>query len=249
MSNLKKLTVIEAKLLFREPGIWLIGILLPSVVLLVIGVIFSPHRPEPELGGRRYIDLLAPSMVVISLATLGVNTMPPRLVKYRERGVLRRLSTTPIDPATLVIAQLLVNIAVAVGGLVLLLVIGNLAFQIPLPQNPIGFAVAFLARHVFAVRTGAARRRDRTDRRHGDRAHPAGVLRGDAPRRCLSAALAPAGDPRSHRRPDTPGSPDPARHLVRLVAAASATGDNGRDHAGGGNRRAEAVPVGVNRLT
>jgi ABC-2 type transport system permease protein len=145
MSNLKKLTVIEAKLLFREPGIWLIGILLPSVVLLVIGVIFSPHRPEPELGGRRYIDLLAPSMVVISLATLGVNTMPPRLVKYRERGVLRRLSTTPIDPATLVIAQLLVNIAVAIGGLVLLLVVGNLAFQIPLPQNPIGFAVAFLA--------------------------------------------------------------------------------------------------------
>ena len=118
--------------------------LLPAGVLLVIGMIFQPQLPDPAIGGRRYIDLLAPSMVVISLATLGVNLLPPRLVKYRERGVLRRLSTTPVDPAALVIAQLLVNMAVAVGGLVVLMVAGNLAFGVPFPQNPIGFVAAFL---------------------------------------------------------------------------------------------------------
>ena len=144
MSNLRKITAIEAKLMLREPGILLVGLLLPSIVLLAIGVIFAPHEPDPLLGGRRFIDLLAPSMLVITLATLGVNTMPARLVKDRESGVLRRLSTTPVQPSTLVVAQLLVNMAVAIGGTVVLIVAGHLAFQIPVPQDLIGFGVAFL---------------------------------------------------------------------------------------------------------
>jgi ABC-2 type transport system permease protein len=144
MSNLTKIATIEAKLMLREPGILLIGLLLPTVVLLAIGVIFAPHEPDPLLGGRRYIDLLAPSMLVITLATLGIQTMPGRLVKDRESGVLRRLSTTPVEPGLLVVAQLLVNMAVAIGGLIILVIAGNLAFQIPVPQDLIGFGVAFL---------------------------------------------------------------------------------------------------------
>ena len=144
MSNLRKITAIEAKLMLREPGILIVGLLLPSIVLLAIGVIFAPHEPDPLLGGLRFIDLLAPSMLVITLATLGVNTMPARLVKDRESGVLRRLSTTPVQPSTLVVAQLLVNMAVAIGGTVVLIVAGYLAFQIPVPQDLIGFGVAFL---------------------------------------------------------------------------------------------------------
>ena len=81
-----------------SPARWIVGLLLPAIVLLVIGVIFAPHAPDPALGGQRFIDLFAPSMVVISLATLGINTLPARLVKYRELGVLRRLSTTPVEP-------------------------------------------------------------------------------------------------------------------------------------------------------
>jgi ABC-2 type transport system permease protein len=144
MSNLTKITAIEAKLMLREPGILLIGLLLPAIVLLAIGVIFAPHDPDPLLGGRRFIDLLAPSMLVITLATLGIQTMPARLVKDRENGVLRRLSTTPARPLTIVVAQLLVNMAVAIGGTVVLVVAGFVAYQIPVPQDLIGFGAAFL---------------------------------------------------------------------------------------------------------
>ena len=146
MTHLAKITAVEARLLLREPGTWIIGLLLPAIVLFVIGLIFSPHLPEPELGGRRFIDLLAPSMVVISLATLGISTMPARLVKYRELGVLRRLSTTPVEPSALLVAQLLINIGVAIGGLIVVIVVGNLAFQVPLPQNVPGFAARIPAR-------------------------------------------------------------------------------------------------------
>jgi ABC-2 type transport system permease protein len=144
MTHLAKITAVEAKLLFREPGTWIIGMLLPALVLIAVGIIFAPHTPEAELGGRRYIDLLAPSMIVISLATLGISTLPARLVKYRELGVLRRLSTTPVEPAGLLVAQLIVNVAIAVAGLIVVIAVGNLLFQIPLPQHVPGFVAAFL---------------------------------------------------------------------------------------------------------
>jgi ABC-2 type transport system permease protein len=143
MKALAKVTSVEAKLFLREPGTWIVAVLLPTIVLVVVGLLFGPHRPDPKLGGERFIDQFVPSMVVMTLATLGANTLPARLVKYREQGVLRRLSATPADPSALLIAQLLINIVVAVAGLVLLIAVGALAFQVPLPQNPVGFIAAF----------------------------------------------------------------------------------------------------------
>ena len=65
-------------------------------------------------------------------------------MKYREKGVLRRLSTTPASPRSLLIAQLAVNMGVAIVSLIVLIVVGNVVLQIPLPKDLIGFAVAFL---------------------------------------------------------------------------------------------------------
>ncbi len=122
---------------------WLLTILLPTIVLVVVGLLFGVE-PDPTLGGQRWIDTFAPSMVVMTLAILGVNTLPARLVKYREKGVMRRLSTTPASPGSVLIAQLAVNMGVAVVSLVVLIGVGNIVFQIPLPKDPIGFAAAFL---------------------------------------------------------------------------------------------------------
>jgi ABC-2 type transport system permease protein len=133
----------ETRLFFREPGVWLLTILLPTIVLVAVGLVFGVE-PDPGLGGLRWIDIFAPSMVVMTLAILGVNLLPARLVKYREKGVLRRLSTTPASPRSVLIAQLVVNMGVAVVSLAVLLVVGNLVFGIPLPRDPVGFAVAFL---------------------------------------------------------------------------------------------------------
>ena len=134
---------VEAKLFFREPGVWLLTILLPTFVLVVVGLLFGGD-PDPALGGRRWIDIFAPSMVVMTLAILGVNTLPARLVKYREKGVLRRLSTTPTSPWKLLTAQLVVNMGVAIISVVVLIVVGNLVLRIPFPQDLVGFAAAFV---------------------------------------------------------------------------------------------------------
>jgi ABC-2 type transport system permease protein len=140
---LTKITAVEARLFFREPGVWLLTILLPTIVLVVVGSLFGTEA-DPALGGRRWIDIFAPSMVVMTLAILGVNTLPARLVKYREKGVLRRLSTTPADPWSLLTAQLIVNMGVAVVSVIILIGVGNVVFGIPFPQDPLGFAAAFV---------------------------------------------------------------------------------------------------------
>jgi ABC-2 type transport system permease protein len=83
-------------------------------------------------------------LIVISVGTLGIQTLPIRLATYREKGVLRRLSTTPAHPLRLLAAQLVIYLVTAVIGLILLVAVARVAFDVPLPQDPIGYVVAFL---------------------------------------------------------------------------------------------------------
>jgi ABC-2 type transport system permease protein len=142
MNEMRALIVAETRLLLRDPISWILSIFLPTTILLVFGAIL-PHRPDPTFGGLRFIDVFAPSLVVIAMAILALQILPVRLTTYRERGILRRFSTTPVHPRRLLIAQLVVYSVTATLGVVLLIVVGYLAFDIRLPANPIGFAAAF----------------------------------------------------------------------------------------------------------
>ena len=144
MKELRALIAIEAKLVFREPITWLAAIALPTVILLIFGSIFGPSAPDPALGGLRFIDVFVPSLVVITVGTLGIQTLPIRLATYREKGVLRRLSTTPAHPVRLLAAQLAIYLVLSVIALVLLVIVANIAFDVPLPRQPIGYVVAFV---------------------------------------------------------------------------------------------------------
>src|SRR4029079_16267776 len=94
--------------------------------------------------GLRFIDVCVPSLVVITVGTLGIQTLPIRLATYREKGVLRRLSTTPAHPLALLAAQLIIYMVTATIALGLLIVVARLAFDVPLPGPAPGYAVALL---------------------------------------------------------------------------------------------------------
>jgi len=144
MNEMRSLIAVEAKLIFREPITWLAAITLPTVILLIFGSIFGPSKPDPALGGLRFIDVYVPSLVVITVGTLGIQTLPIRLATYREKGVLRRLSTTPAHPLRLLMAQLVIYMVCAVVALVLLVFVANLAFGVPLPGQPVYYVATFL---------------------------------------------------------------------------------------------------------
>ena len=118
MNELRALITIEAKLLFREPDLVARGDRTAHGRPADLRQPLRPTEPDPALGGLRFIDVFVPSLVVITVGTLGIQTLPIRLATYREKGVLRRLSTTPAHPLRLLVAQLVIYAVTAVIALV-----------------------------------------------------------------------------------------------------------------------------------
>ncbi|RRS00511.1 ABC transporter permease [Glycomyces terrestris] len=144
MSSFMKLVQAEARLFVRDTTALVVGLLLPAVILLGLGAVPMLREPSPEMGGIRFIDYFAPSMIVMSVGVVGLTNLPTVMAGYRERGVLRRMRTTPVHPAKLLSAQLVVNVGAALVSSLLVIVAGRIAYGVPLPESPLWFALAFV---------------------------------------------------------------------------------------------------------
>jgi ABC-2 type transport system permease protein len=140
MTGLKMMTLIDAKLLLRDYATWGAAVILPTAILVILGLVFG-NAPNEFFGGHGFLDVFTPSLVVLTVATLSVNTMTTRLANYREHGVLRRLSTAPVRPVTLLIAELAVNLVATVVAVGSLVVVAAVLFGVPWPQNLLGFVL------------------------------------------------------------------------------------------------------------
>ncbi|GAA3423900.1 ABC transporter permease [Streptosporangium sandarakinum] len=141
---MNKMIITEARLFLRDPAGPIFAILLPLALLLGLGSIPGFGEPDPALGGQRVIDTQLPGMMVIlSVVTMALTALPATLVAYRENGVLRRMSTTPVSPVRLLVAQVVNNLAVAVVATVLLIVLGHLFLGVAVPRNLLAFTGVF----------------------------------------------------------------------------------------------------------
>jgi ABC-2 type transport system permease protein len=154
MSAFMKLVQIEARLFWRDPMSFAIGLLLPAVILIGLGAIPMLREPSEEFDGVRFIDYFAPSMIVMAVGTIGLTNLPVVLATYRERGVLRRMRATPVHPTKLLAAQMVVNLAAALVAALLVIVAGKLAYDVPFPQHVLGFTIAFVLGMAAALALG-----------------------------------------------------------------------------------------------
>ena len=145
MSIFAKLTRAEFRLFVREPMqlFWIFAS--PAILVIILGSIPAFRKPDDYLDGQRVIDLYVAIAIIMTLASLGLQVAPMVLATYRERGILRRLATTPARPVALLGAQLVMSLLTAAGSLLLVLLIGRLIFDVALPRQPAGFVLAFLA--------------------------------------------------------------------------------------------------------
>ncbi|MCK2244292.1 MULTISPECIES: ABC transporter permease [unclassified Crossiella] len=131
----------ELKLFFRDPAGVIVVAALPVGLVLVFGLSSSGAPP----GGSRSIPAFLPALgISIALGMLALFTLPSVLGAYRERGVLRRLATTPVSPAALLGAQLLVQAGIAVAATGLVATVAVLALGLPAPANPLGLALSLV---------------------------------------------------------------------------------------------------------
>ena len=142
MRSLLNLIALEARLLVREPATLAFTALLPTGLLLIFGLGFSDEPAAPG-GGQHEQPMFLPALsLMIAVGMLGFFSLPSVLGTYREKGILRRLSVTPVHPGLLLTAQLVVQLAMAIATTAVLVVVGHLVVGLPLPGNGPGFAVA-----------------------------------------------------------------------------------------------------------
>lgn len=145
MTALITLTRTQARLFVREPMTVGFGLVFPAVLLLVIGNVFpGATEVNAQLGNQSLVAIYAPAAAVMALLTLGLAMLPQALGLNRERGILRRLSTTPAHPRLLVAAHVTVQAAAVTLATIGAVLVAVLAFGLPLPQAPGWFVVAFV---------------------------------------------------------------------------------------------------------
>jgi ABC-2 type transport system permease protein len=139
-----KLVLNEARITWRRPIGLIAGVGIPVVLLVLFGEMPAMQKATAATGGHTIFSLYVPILIVFSLAMLALLGIPVPLASYRELGVLRRLSTTPVPPSWLLAAQAVVQLCVGLTAFAVILGSSIAAFGVPAPKNPAGLGLSVL---------------------------------------------------------------------------------------------------------
>jgi ABC-2 type transport system permease protein len=158
----------EARLAWRQPAGLIVGIGISVGLLVIFGELPVFRRPSGGLGGLTLFDAYIPILITFAIGTIALVYLPGPLVSYREQGILRRLSTTPVPASWVLAAQMAVQSCLMVVAVLLLLFVSMVFYGASAPRNPgglilvlllsiaalftIGLAIAAVARSASAAR-------------------------------------------------------------------------------------------------
>lgn len=149
MHGTRTLTLTQARLFVREPANVFFGLVFPALLMVAVGLLLPGMRDPiadagPGLAGLRPIDIYLPVVLALAIATVALTTFPPTFGAYREKGILRRLSTTPLPASRLLVAEVSVNVVVLLVGVAAAVLAGLVLLDVPGPRQPILTAAVFL---------------------------------------------------------------------------------------------------------
>jgi ABC-2 type transport system permease protein len=141
---LLKMVWLEIKLFVREPITLIFTLALPLMILVVLGGIFRGHPIEKgQYVGIKMMDYYIPGYVGLVLAAIGLISLPVHLANYRERGILRRFRASGVREWTMLAAQSLVSLFIAILGAVLLYILGAYGYHVRFPVSLGDVALVF----------------------------------------------------------------------------------------------------------
>ncbi|MFC7405250.1 ABC transporter permease [Georgenia alba] len=137
--GLGKLVGTETRMFLREPGAMFFSLAFPSVLLLGVGFLIPGLRdPITEPGpmqGMQGVVYMLPSVLAAAIAAPALTTLPVSIAGYREQGVLKRLSTTPMRPQGLLVAHVVLGVACFLVAAAVAVALAMLAFDVPAPRQ------------------------------------------------------------------------------------------------------------------
>jgi ABC-2 type transport system permease protein len=143
MKGLWKLTWMESRLFLREPVGAFFTLAFPLMMLFLFGSIYG-NEPSPLFNGRGTIDISIPAYTAMIIATSGLMSINITMASYREKGILRRLRTTPASPFIILVSQLVVTFAMTLLGMVLLIIAGSTVYHVRFEGNALSVFAGFV---------------------------------------------------------------------------------------------------------
>jgi ABC-2 type transport system permease protein len=143
----------EARLTWRQPAGVIAGAGIALLILVIFGEIPAFQKPSGALGGYTPFDTYIPILMCFAIAIIAFTYLPGPLVSYRELGILRRLSTTPVPAYWVLAAQMIVQTVIMAVTLMLVVTVCIVFFGISAPQDPAGMllALALCLAALFAI--------------------------------------------------------------------------------------------------
>lgn len=136
-----ELVKIEGKLALREPVGIALGVGAPILLLLLFGSIPVFREPVPGTSLTLF-EVYVPTLITTVVIMIAILGLPITLVRDRELGWLRRISTTPVSPAKLLAAHVTINLLQAAAAIVIILF--GAAFGGHLPQQSTGCVLSII---------------------------------------------------------------------------------------------------------
>jgi len=135
-----KLILTELRLFWREPEALFFTFIFPVFFLFLTMEIFIPAEPPKDI----IINYVAPSLIVLVIASTAIFGVPVSIVSYREIKFLKRLKASPVTPLTILGSISLANFIVTLLGIALLVVVAMLVYGASLAGSPIFFLAGFV---------------------------------------------------------------------------------------------------------
>lgn len=124
------LTIASIKMLARDRTALLSAAIFPVLFLLVFSLYDLSISPVgdfavgPRTDQLDYFDYVLPGMLALGLMNFTMVGVAGSVARFRETGVLRRLTASPVSPTSFIVGQILARLALALVQVALLLVFG-----------------------------------------------------------------------------------------------------------------------------
>jgi len=139
--GLLKLTWLEIRIFVREPLGLLAAVGAPLAMFLLLGRSVSPAA-APSARASQFLAQDIPLFVSIFISINAALSLIAVISIYREGGILKRLRATPLRPAVILGAHVLVKLFFTGLSLVLVMLEGRRFYPVPLHAHVAGFALA-----------------------------------------------------------------------------------------------------------
>ena len=151
------------RLVLTEGKVWLRGSelfwALAFPTLLIVGqAAVAPELRAVASGdtwagtpfyGVAIINIILPGILAMAIGTTALSIMPVTFGGFREKGVIRRLSATPMRPQSLFAAHFIINVTMALAGALIAVVVTSALFPVAVPRNTglvvLGFVLGMAA--------------------------------------------------------------------------------------------------------